>query len=194
MLDQLFPSKTEKISFVTILLGANDSSLLEMNPKQHIPLAEFKLNLIQMVDYFQNLKQDNDNKVAVFLFTPPPINEEAWIQSMKSRASSSDVIDRSDRSDEEVKKYADCVLEVASITGAYPVDLYGEMKKSSDWKNYLEDGLHLSSLGNKFLFENLMKSIQLNASHLSYHNLPMEFPDWKTVDSNHLESSLQIKK
>ena len=36
---------------VTIFLGANDSNKLELNPRQHVPVEEYKQNLIDMVNY-----------------------------------------------------------------------------------------------------------------------------------------------
>lgn len=39
------------LAAVVILLGANDSNRGDLNPTQHIPLEEYKLNLVHMVEY-----------------------------------------------------------------------------------------------------------------------------------------------
>jgi hypothetical protein len=60
------------------------------------------------------------------------------------------------------------------------------MQRDAAWSRFLCDGLHLSDDGNKFLFEQLKKVIQENPE-LNPSNIPMVFPDWKTVDVDNLQ-------
>lgn len=60
---------------VTIFFGANDSSLKDENPKQHVPLDEYSANLRDMVQYLRSV---DIPKERVILITPPPLCEAAW--------------------------------------------------------------------------------------------------------------------
>ncbi|XP_006515241.1 isoamyl acetate-hydrolyzing esterase 1 homolog isoform X4 [Mus musculus] len=60
---------------VTIFFGANDSSLKDENPKQHVPLDEYSANLRDMVQYLRSVDVPRER---VILITPPPLCEAAW--------------------------------------------------------------------------------------------------------------------
>ena len=52
LLPQVLDNKmTTDVAAVTIFLGANDSNVKELNPVQHVPLEEYKQNLVDMVEY-----------------------------------------------------------------------------------------------------------------------------------------------
>ena len=43
-------SDQDRIAAVTLFLGANDASLREENAKQHVPLSEYKENLVWLTN------------------------------------------------------------------------------------------------------------------------------------------------
>ncbi|KAG8538945.1 hypothetical protein GDO81_003288 [Engystomops pustulosus] len=77
VLPKLIPDSThaENMAAVTIFFGANDSSLKDLNPQQHVPLEEYADNLRSMVQY---LKSVNIQQEKIVLITPPPVLEPAW--------------------------------------------------------------------------------------------------------------------
>ncbi|KAM7334816.1 hypothetical protein ACRRTK_005293 [Alexandromys fortis] len=60
---------------VTVFFGANDASLKGENPKQHVPLDEYRANLRDMVQYLASAGIPQER---VILITPPPLHEAAW--------------------------------------------------------------------------------------------------------------------
>ncbi len=64
--------------------GANDSSKAELNPKQHIPLDEYRDNLSKIVDFLQSRynscpwNQENGSKLYIVVIAPPPVHSERW--------------------------------------------------------------------------------------------------------------------
>jgi hypothetical protein len=45
--------RAKNIACAAILVGANDSVVKEINPAQHVPVDEYKENLVAIVDYFK---------------------------------------------------------------------------------------------------------------------------------------------
>ncbi|MEJ1287326.1 cleavage and polyadenylation specificity factor 3 [Cricetulus griseus] len=60
---------------VTVFFGANDATLKDENPKQHVPLDEYSANLRAMVQYLRSVDILEER---VILITPPPLGEAAW--------------------------------------------------------------------------------------------------------------------
>jgi lysophospholipase L1-like esterase len=53
------------------------------------------------------------------------------------------------------------------------------------------DGLHLSTQGNRLLYDAVKKSIALNYPHLASETIPLEFPHHSSVDTTDLIGSLK---
>ncbi|KAF4121241.1 GDSL-like Lipase/Acylhydrolase [Geosmithia morbida] len=73
-MDRIFPeptANTPEIKYVAILMGANDAVLPFSPTKQHVPIDEYKENLIKIISHPRIKK----NKPIILLVTPPPVDE-----------------------------------------------------------------------------------------------------------------------
>ncbi|EDL34022.1 RIKEN cDNA 4833421E05, isoform CRA_d [Mus musculus] len=162
---------------VTIFFGANDSSLKDENPKQHVPLDEYSANLRDMVQYLRSVDVPRER---VILITPPPLCEAAWEKECVLKGC------KLNRLNSVVGEYANACLQVARDCGTDVLDLWTLMQKDSqDFSSYLSDGLHLSPMGNEFLFLNLCPLLDKKVS-----SLPWLLPYWKDVEEAKPELSL----
>ncbi|XP_076093035.1 isoamyl acetate-hydrolyzing esterase 1 homolog isoform X1 [Mytilus galloprovincialis] len=162
----------KNISMVTVFLGANDSNL-PTNKQQHVPLEEFKQNLLEIVEKIQSHGVPREKVVII---GPPASNISAWENDCQINGRVCT------KSNTETAKYAKACVEAARESGCCSVDMYTEMVKEKDWENMLNDGLHLSSRGCEYLFD-LLKPVVTKVTA----ELPMLYPDWKQVDTNNPE-------
>ncbi|XP_077147527.1 isoamyl acetate-hydrolyzing esterase 1 homolog isoform X1 [Ranitomeya variabilis] len=179
ILPKLIPnsSHTENIAAVTIFFGANDGSVKEENPQQHVPLEEYTENLRSMIQYLMSvgIKQDK-----IVLITPPPIHEPSWEKQCFTKGS------KLNRLNSVTGAYAKACAEVGNEYGADVVDLWTLMQDGgSDYTLYLSDGLHLSDEGNQFLESRLWPLLEKKLGAL-----PFILPYWNDIDNNNPESSL----
>ncbi|XP_003464983.2 isoamyl acetate-hydrolyzing esterase 1 homolog isoform X2 [Cavia porcellus] len=162
---------------VTIFFGANDSSLREENPRQHVPLDEFAANLSSMVHYLRSV---GITESRVVLVTPPPLCEAAWERHCLAQGH------RLNRKNEVAGKYARACAQVAQDCGTDVLDLWTLMQEDNqDTSAFLSDGLHLSPKGNDFVFSHLWPLVERKVSAL-----PLLLPDWKDVAAGDPEWSL----
>nr|XP_023695091.1 isoamyl acetate-hydrolyzing esterase 1 homolog [Paramormyrops kingsleyae] len=63
------------VAAVTVFFGANDCSLQDKNPQQHVPMQEYVENLKDIVKHLSSVEISADK---VILITPPPLHEPAW--------------------------------------------------------------------------------------------------------------------
>ena len=54
-------SMVSEMVAMVIFLGANDSNLREGNPHQHVPLEDYRKNLLHMIDYLHVCNNNNNN-------------------------------------------------------------------------------------------------------------------------------------
>ncbi|KAL3837171.1 hypothetical protein ACJMK2_022547 [Sinanodonta woodiana] len=168
----------ESIAFVTIFLGANDSVDKSLNPMQHVPLEEYKQNLIDMVDYLQSIGVKRNR---VILITPPACDEEAWALDCKLKERPTPP----SKVNSLTKSYAEACVEAAQVCGTECVDLYTCMMKQEDWKSCLNDGLHLATRGSLLLFDLLQPILDKLTSEL-----PMIYNLWSEVDNENPNATL----
>uniref|UniRef100_A0A671ELS8 Isoamyl acetate-hydrolyzing esterase 1 homolog n=3 Tax=Rhinolophus ferrumequinum TaxID=59479 RepID=A0A671ELS8_RHIFE len=162
---------------VTIFFGANDSALKEENPKQHVPLDEYAVNLKSMVRYLQAVGVPEDR---VILITPPPLCEAAWEKQCLMQGC------KLNRLKSVVGEYARACLQVAQECGTDVLDLWTLMQRDGqDFSSYLSDGLHLSPKGNEVLSSHLWPLIEKKVS-----SLPLLLPYWRDVAEAKPELSL----
>ncbi|XP_063298256.1 isoamyl acetate-hydrolyzing esterase 1 homolog [Pelobates fuscus] len=162
---------------VTIFFGANDSSLKEENPQQHIPLEEYVDNLQSMIQYLKSIDITGDR---IILITPPPLYEPAWEKECHLKGC------KLNRSNERAGVYAKACIQVANECGTEILDLWTTMQEGGqDFTLYLSDGLHLSDEGNRFVESQLWQILERKAS-----DLPFILPYWNDVDSLNPEASL----
>ncbi|BFZ06312.1 hypothetical protein BsWGS_09351 [Bradybaena similaris] len=162
---------------LVIFLGANDSNWYEKNPRQHVPLDEYKLNLKEMVEF--SLSQ-GISREKVILVTPPAFDAPAWGEQclLKGKVLSKD--------NKITGVYAEACSNIAEEMGTECVDLYSEMMKSEEYASYLCDGLHLSRHGSRLLFDLLRPVIEKLTAQLP----TTLFPSWDEIDPDNLEKSL----
>mmetsp|Transcript_60613 Transcript_60613/g.148707 ORF Transcript_60613/g.148707 Transcript_60613/m.148707 type:complete len:287 (+) Transcript_60613:115-975(+) len=172
--------------FCTVFLGANDSAL--PGERQHVPKEEYAKNIAKIVTkikqrYYSNYESENSNKatgstkVSIILFSPPPVDQVKWRRELG-------LYEHFDRSNDVARQYGLAVQEVANELGCPFLDawaLLGGNQNVETYSQHLSDGLHLSTSGNRLLFDGLMDLIRTELPHL----LPS-----KTDDS--LEQGIQI--
>ncbi|XP_078502912.1 isoamyl acetate-hydrolyzing esterase 1 homolog isoform X2 [Lissotriton helveticus] len=170
-------SDTENTVAVAIFIGANDSSIKEENPQQHIPLEEYVDNLKTMINYLRTVNITQDK---IILITPPPLEESAWEKWCLEKGYPLN------RCNTTVGEYAKACVQVANSCGVDVLDLWTLMQKENpDFSCYLSDGLHLSAMGNEFVATNLWPLLEKKVS-----SLPIILPLWDTVSNDHPEECL----
>ncbi|KAK7113408.1 hypothetical protein V1264_012703 [Littorina saxatilis] len=177
MLPQLVTKDVAKdTAAITIFLGANDSNDFEENPRQHVPLPEYKEGLTSMVEHLLSVGVSRDK---IILISPPAFDAVEWKKECikKGRPLS--------KNNKTTGKYAAACKEVAGQCGTQLVDLYSQMMSTADWEKCLNDGLHLSADGSRLLFNQLQPLIEQLTS-----NIPMKFPLWDEVDAENPKPSL----
>jgi lysophospholipase L1-like esterase len=111
-------------------------------------------------------------EVPIILFTPPPVDSEAW----DHYCSVISPRPLSPRSNSNSKKYGERVTAIGHELNCLVVDthkLLGGDKDKSYYGQYLTDGLHLTEEGNRKLFDGIMDAIRIEHKHL----LPIEDGD-----------------
>ncbi|KAK7306574.1 hypothetical protein VNO77_44523 [Canavalia gladiata] len=183
VLDRVFPAShggdggtgTAPIA-VTVFFGANDASLSDRySAFQHVPLNEYKQNLLSIVSFFKKQWPTT----IVLLITPPPIDEEARIRYP--------YVDNPEglpeRTNEAAGEYARACIAVAGECGIPVVDLWTKLQQFPDWKNHhLSDGLHLTQSGNQVVFEEVIA--KLKDEGLSPESVPVDLPLLSDIDLN----------
>ncbi|NWU89871.1 IAH1 esterase, partial [Upupa epops] len=161
---------------VAIFFGANDSSLEDLNPKQHVPLDEYAANLKSMIQYLKSVDITEDR---IILITPPPLQESAWEKECLAKGY------KLNRHNATTGEYAQACVQVARDCGTDVLDLWTLMQENQDFASYLSDGLHLSTKGNSFLAAQLWSRLERRLSAL-----PSLLPYWRDVDHTDPAASL----
>lgn len=157
--------KPELICGVVIMLGSNDSTKPE-NVKQHVPLDTYKQNLAYIIDYLISYGVDQQKLVMI---SPPRINEREWLNTQPDGT----------HYDHLVLEYAQCFMAVARDKQIRSLDFNRLMHEYGDEKyaELLYDGLHLSDMGGKLLFDNLLPVLD---EHI-IANLEFNFHYWRDL-------------
>ena len=180
ILPQLLSSQ-DQADVVVIFFGANDSSLPGPNPKQHVPLSDFRSNLVEMCTYLNSIGISSS---SLILITPPALCESKWELTCKERG-----YDTTDRSSANTQKYAQAVLNVGQERDIITLDLFGELSKKSNLEEYLSDGLHFGLQANKVLADLAIPALE---TKLQEHFPGSVFPLWRDVDHKNLPQSLGL--
>ncbi|KAJ5473740.1 hypothetical protein N7475_003306 [Penicillium sp. IBT 31633x] len=184
--DKFFPTpQTATVRFMTIFFGANDACVPSHN--QHVPVDQYKENLKTIIEHPATRAQNP----RLILIGPPPVNEHQleFFDAAKNTEFPS-------RTAIHTKSYAAAAKEVGASLNIPVVDLWSAFLKPTGWKEgepligsrdvpdnetfagLFTDGLHLSSAGNRLVYEELMKVIQQNWPDQTPESLPMVFPSW----------------
>lgn len=186
---QHYPQYTFVIGF-----GANDSCLPDgPHSRHHVQIEDYSHNLQRMIRLIQTW---NTEKIAVVLMTPPPCDTDIQMPS---------------RDNDVTKLYAEACQQVASDMNLPVVDLWNGMqlpiaqtndgplvdsshryKQSGKWKEFLNDGLHLTARGNYRLYELVIEILE-GSLGLSVANLPRSYPCHSMVDAAMPQKSFDNK-
>ncbi|KAJ5787994.1 hypothetical protein N7457_002984 [Penicillium paradoxum] len=183
---KFFPTpQTATVRLMTIFFGANDACV--EGHKQHVPLDQYKENLKTIIQHPATRAQNP----RLMLISPPPVNEHQleFFDAAKDTPFPS-------RTAILTKLYAAAAREVGAALNIPVVDLWSAFMKPTGWKEgdpligsrdvpdnetlagLLSDGLHLTSAGNRVVYEEVMKVIQANWPDQTPESLPMVFPSW----------------
>lgn len=162
---------------MTVFLGANDSTEPDLNPRQHVPLEEYKENLKDIINFAMS---QGISREKIILISPPAFHADAWAVICKQRGK---ILSKNN---ENTGVYAQACCQVADEMGTKKVDLYSVMMKTEDFTVFLDDGLHLSEKGSQLLFDQLQPILEKLTAHLP----AAWFPFHDQVDLEHLEKSL----
>mmetsp|Transcript_138714 Transcript_138714/g.312276 ORF Transcript_138714/g.312276 Transcript_138714/m.312276 type:complete len:410 (-) Transcript_138714:116-1345(-) len=159
--EQVFPEKAnwDDVAFVTLFFGANDASLPLVGARQHVPMDEYKENLVQLCAYFKRVIP----KAKLVLITPPPVDPVGRMQWSKQRFGPA-FAGPLQHDHETAGRYAARCREVASEVGAECVDLWTILQSHADWASLLSDGLHLSESGNGVVGKAVVAKLQTVAT------------------------------
>ncbi len=174
----LLPSLVDKSNVpdtIFIFFGANDAAA---NLLQHVPVAEYKDNLVAMCCYLLDLGMSSS---SIILLTPPPADEKAW-------AAISDV--PGDCMFTRAQTYAHAVCEVAQSLGVRVINVFDAIAQKENWKEYLSDGLHLNSPGNNVVAD---KVIDVLEDHFEGHPY-IVWPEWTALNDTNYQSLLRRAK
>ncbi|PIN23308.1 Isoamyl acetate-hydrolyzing esterase [Handroanthus impetiginosus] len=168
------PEREDAPLAVTVFFGANDACLPDRyGGFQHVPLDEYKHNLLAIVDFLKNRWPST----CIILITPPPIDEDARLQHPYV----DNLSGLPERTNEAAGSYAKQCLAVAEECGVSAIDLWTKMQQFPGWqKAYLRDGLHLTQSGNKVVFEEVIK--QLREEEIILETLPVDLPLLEEID------------
>eukprot|EP00980_Cylindrotheca_fusiformis_P021199 scaffold8150_cov118-Cylindrotheca_fusiformis.AAC.8 len=180
ILPTILPSKGsfdhQDVLFTTVFFGANDAAL--PGEIQHVPEDSYDQNLRTIVkEIRRNMRAHSmaeattspgeKIEVPVILFTPPPVDAEAW-----GREQGSPTDAPTDRSNKNAQRYGDVVKRVGKDMGCSVLDVFsllGGNRSVQHFGKHLRDGLHLSDSGNEIVHTGLMKLLQKDHPNL----LPM---------------------
>ncbi|KAK2593957.1 isoamyl acetate-hydrolyzing esterase [Conoideocrella luteorostrata] len=188
VLPKIIPDpKQTRVRFIAILFGSNDACFPEASNGQHVPLDQYKKNLVQLLTH-PVLKA---HKSRVLLVTPPPIEERRLDLRVKSQGYL-----KLNRSNAVTKQYADISREVAEEMNVGCVDLWTAFMSKAGWqigdplygsqdlpinnaiRALIHDGLHFTPEAYKIFYEEVMKVIASTWPDQMPEQLPHVIPAW----------------
>jgi isoamyl acetate esterase len=142
------------VCLVTIFFGANDASLFHENPRQHVPLDDYRRNLKTLVQRVQ----EHYSAPRILLINPPPLDHEQRFQFQKQRYGDL-ASGRLERTTENTGLYAEACFAVANELNIPCLDLFNAMLQAPDYSRFLCDGLHFSPVGHDFVAAQILRAI-----------------------------------
>ncbi|KAI8873524.1 SGNH hydrolase, partial [Ramicandelaber brevisporus] len=155
-----------KTKLVTIFYGTNDATTEDC--PQHVPETEYRQNMYTII----RLVHERVPDAKIIVITPGPIVET--------------MLEASTRKDANAKRYGACIKQIVADIAAQGIvdgestlavfDFNAAVKDDANVKNqllekYVTDGVHLSSEGNRVLFEGVKKTIETKWPQLSNESL-----------------------
>ncbi|CAE7760906.1 Iah1, partial [Symbiodinium necroappetens] len=112
------PSSDSHTRLVTVFFGANDASLLEENPKQHVPLDEYRKNLQEIIEILRQRVPSAQILVVC----------ETKILALQKERFKDKATGRPERTNEMAGKYAAAAEETAKELGFPSLNLWRLMQ------------------------------------------------------------------
>ncbi|EFY88381.1 GDSL Lipase/Acylhydrolase family protein [Metarhizium acridum CQMa 102] len=199
------PQQT-RVRFMAILFGSNDACFPDAENGQHVPLDQYKKNLVKLLTH-PALEAHNPR---LLLVTPPPIEERRLDHRVKSQGYL-----KLNRSNVVTKQYANASREIAKEMKVGCVDLWTAFMSKAGWQTgdplygsqclpendairalihdgrpYLIllaghnsanshcEGLHFTPEAYKIFFEEVMKVIASTWPDQMPEQLPYVIPAW----------------
>jgi lysophospholipase L1-like esterase len=158
---------------LVLFFGANDATV--PGHPTSVPVAEFQQNVEAMV----LAARRHNPSVAVVLLTPPPV----WEAALEAANAAKKKAMLKDRHNERTRQYADAVLAVGVKHAVPVVDAFAGLEGGSTRREaYLVDGLHLSSQGNRRIFELFVATVETKLKGTwAPTSLKTRFPTWESM-------------
>ncbi|KAG7396188.1 hypothetical protein PHYBOEH_002629 [Phytophthora boehmeriae] len=159
-------------ALITLWLGANDAALVDgPSRRQHVPVDVYTSNLIVII---RSLRASAP-RAAVLLITPPHVDDEVRLSRSRAR--------RLDRSNSMAGEYARACMEVAKTVDVPVLDLHSWFNALPPRERSvsLEDGLHLSTLGNRWMERLLRAKMAESFPDLMVRLHAQDIPDWSQL-------------
>ena len=153
------------IKIAAVLLGSNDANLKEESSR-HVPLERYHQNLESIM---KQLKEKNIE--TIILLSPPPIDNDAYDNHTRTNENRTTKLSK-----EHVAPYAHICKELATTNNLLFIDLFNEMLKEGNWKQYFKDGFHFSEKGNGFVFDKFVEVLDP-----IINNFPLVYPDYSDI-------------
>ncbi|QUC18624.1 uncharacterized protein UV8b_02865 [Ustilaginoidea virens] len=201
-LSEMIPQQTSsspKLKYLIVLLGANDAVLPLPSTSQHVPIEQYKQNLIKIITH-AHIRAHNPE---ILLVTPPPVDE-----IKRTKLDIAEGHGRAVRLFARSASYSETVREVArEHPGTVLIDLWKaimeraiemtphdyttggpwlgspENGKQGGLDNLLPDGLHMSGEAYKVFYDEIIGHVGRE-----WASLPEEdrtgymFPDWRVLN------------
>jgi len=156
LLPRLIPARdASNIHLVIIFLGANDCVPGGVHA---VPLDEFRMNLVSMLDYLMSLGIKRDH---ILLIDNPVTSHKGIAECDHSELSELGLdgpadLDGDDNGNpryDAAEEYAHACVDVAKKWRVGYIELFDNMAKQPNWKAMLIDGVHFTHIGAEFLYK-----------------------------------------
>ncbi|CAM1505361.1 Fc.00g109980.m01.CDS01 [Cosmosporella sp. VM-42] len=200
-LPEIFPERTEgspKMDYLVILFGANDSVIPLPTTAQHVPIEQYKENLIKIINHPRIVA----HKPKILLVTPPPVDEIKVTKLDLANGHS-----RSIRTSAISASHSEVTRQLArEIPGVVSVDLWKAVMDKAielspgDYQEggpllgtpengkqgfldvLLHDGLHMGGEAYKVFFQTLLPHIGPEWAALAADDRTgYVYPDWRVL-------------
>ena len=169
-------NNNNNIILSTLFLGANDA--VDSNAQQHVPVDEYKENLIYIIKHLQKINPD----MVIIIITPPIVDNSKW----------------NTRNIDNVTKYANVVRE---ISNEFSVSLCDLWINPAIELNDLNDGLHFGPIANEKVLNNIIDIITTKYPHIlpedtnnNTGSLSMHYPHFLEIAGKSPNESNEILK
>ncbi|QPG74476.1 hypothetical protein FOA43_001806 [Brettanomyces nanus] len=168
----------EKVRIAFVFFGTNDARAKGTNPEntQHVDIDDYVSNMKNITRKFQK------RKIPLVVITPGLHNQKMWDEVYPEDLQTGDY-----RSCQLNLEYSDAVAKECLQMGVPVVHLYSAMSKylsehtGETSKDLLADGIHMSGMGYRIIYDELMRQIHQNFPEVYPDNIATKFPPWRLI-------------